>query len=193
MDILRHLLEQARHQWLNIGSVVFLLILIPIRRWTRNIAFEKIKKKFDNDEYILIEPVIPFFVEFFGPFLFGGATLELILSPDKQPINLIISILFTLIMLFGIFLLSCSKYGVTNKRVFYIPSFDFMYKFKNFSWFNFFEVGINDIKNISKKKYLGYFHLEIETKTNEKPIRLMFENIDEIKTEVNNQILLPHS
>lgn len=185
------LIEQAKHQWLNIGSVIFLLILIPIRRLMRNIAFEKIKKNFSKDEYIIIEPVIPFFVEFFGPFFFGGVTLELILSPDPEPINLTISIIFTLAISFMIFILSCSKYGLTNKRVFYVPSFDFMYKFKTFPGITFFDVNISDIKNISKKRYpIGYFYLEIETKTSKKPIKIMFDNMDEIETEINKQELL---
>lgn len=192
--MIEQLLEQAKHQWLNIGSVIFLLILIPIRMWTRDIALQKIKKKFDKNEYIVYEFGFRFNAEFFAPFLFGGITLELILSHDLPQIHLVISIACILILFFIIFLTSCSKYVITNKRFFCAPSFDFMYKFNKFIKFlciKFFELNISDISSVTvKKSTIGILSLEINTKTCEKLPRLYFDNMDEIQSKINSQILL---
>lgn len=188
--MIEQLLEQAKHQWLNIGAFAFLLILIPIRSWTRNLAFKKIEKTFSDDEIILVEPKIPFIVDFFVPSLFGGSALELILSHEDLPIILFIRILIVLALLFCVFLSVCTKYEITNKRVFCVPSFDFMYTFKKFLGINFFELNLSDINSVKiKAPAMGYNGLEFENKNGEKSIRLIFDNMDEIKSKIDDLIL----
>lgn len=185
------LIEQAKHQWLNVGSVLFLLILIPVRKWTRNIAFEKIKKQFIKDEYIIYEPQFSFVVEFFAPMLFGGVALELILSHEDIFVGIIM--LVAIIVFSCIFFTSCIKCVITNKRFFCIPSFNFMYENKLIKLLGivFFELNIFEISSVKvKASSIGYRGLEIETRINKKPIRLMFENMDEIQSKIEDQILL---
>lgn len=192
--MIEQILEQAKHQWLNVGSVIGLLIIIPIRSWTRNRALGKLKKQFSEDEYIVYEPSLPFIIEFFAPLQLGGSTLELILSHDLPPVHIAISIFFTIVVFFLIFWLSCIKYGLTNIRIFCVPSFDFMYKFKKLLGVEFFELNISDINSVNQKKYpTGYIFLEIETKNGKKPLRLMFDNMDEIQSKIDDQILLSNT
>lgn len=204
MDILQqlltHAIEQARHQWLNIGSVIFLLIVIPIRNWTRNIALDKIKSKFEEDEYIVIEPKPPFAVDFFAPLLLGGSILEMILEPTVssnspyfiQYIILVkgISILFLSLVLFALFIVSCTKFLLTNKRLFIEPSFDFMYKLNkllSFFEYKFLELKLTDIDDIKNESFYWQNVLKIETKNGEQVPRLVFDNMNEIKLEIDKQ------
>lgn len=188
--MIEQLLEQAKHQWLNIGSVVFLLILIPVRGFIRARALNKIKKKFDDDEYIVYEPTIPSIIEYFAPFLFGGATLELILNHNIPFIHIIISALFTLFGLFVIFLSIYIKYIVTNKKVYFISTMnlDIFNKLLKIIGIQFFEVNVIDIKNIEIKKFsLGTMILTIIKTKEEQPIELpLLENINETKTKINS-------
>lgn len=195
--MIEQLLEQAKHQWLNIGSVIFLLILIPIRGWIRNIALEKIKKRFDEDEYIVYEPSFPFMVEFFAPFLFGGMTLELIVSHNNSFIVLSARIFLLLILYLYVFFPICIKYLITNKKIYAVPTFDFYYKLNNL--FNlikikFFEINILDINNITiEHSWNGEVALKIKTKTEEDFPRLFLDKVNEIKSQIDNQIVISNN
>lgn len=187
--MIEQLLEQAKHQWLNVGAIFFLLIIIPIRNWFRNIALKKIKDQFANDEYIIYEPNFPFIVDFFAPLLFGGMTLELILSLDDLLVG--IMIFFALIVLFLVFLTSCTKYVISNKNFYCVPSFKFIYKLDKILALlecNFFKLDLSNIVSIENKICYGRWVLEIKTKDGNKFPRLCFENVLEVESKINNQI-----
>lgn len=200
MDIIQQILEQAKNHFLNVGSIIFFLILIPIRNWTRNKALEKIKKKFEDDEYIIYEPNFIFTMEIFLPLLLGGSILELILSsssfPNSLPIIIGIRIIFILILSLFAVLVICTKYVLTNKRFFAVASFDFIYKFdsllKKFKG-NFFEISILEINEVRIEKSYGQELFKIELKNGVILPSLMVENAQETKFKIDNQIILSNN
>lgn len=191
--MIEQLLEQAKDHWLNVGAFAFLLILIPIRGWIRNIALEKIKKQFDKDEHVVYEPSLPFMIEFLAPFLFGGGVLELILSHDDFPILLGIRIFCALGLLLIIFLSICRKYLITNKKVYLIPTLKLnrvVLKLFEIIGIKFFELNISDINSVkSEASSLGTRGLEIETKTGEIMSRLVLDNVNETKFAIDSQMI----
>lgn len=196
---LEKILEYTAEHWLNIGSIIFLLIIIPVRNWTRNKALEKIKTKLNEGEYIVYEPSTPIWVgDIFAPLLIGGIILQFILSsfifPDylnSLPLVIIIKLMLIIIGSFCLFYICCSKYVITNQRILTEFTFDFMYKFKKL--FDFFEFGvlnlnIANIENIEIKGYHGF--LVIKPIDSNKTYNLLFENTKKIKSIIEKQISL---
>lgn len=195
--MIEQLLEQAKHHFLNVGSIIFLLLLIPIRNWTRNMAVQKIEKKFEDGEYIIYEPNFIFTMEIFLPLLLGGSILELILSsssfPNSLPIIISIRMIFILILSLFTFLVICTKYIITNKRFFVVASFDFIYKFNKLLKKlkgNFFEISISEINEVKIEKFYGQELLKIESKNGVILPTLMVEEAQEIKFKIDNQIAM---
>lgn len=187
------LIEQARHQWLNVGSVVFLLALIPIRNWLRTRALEKVKKKFSDDEYIVYEPKLSPLIEYYVPFLFGGISLELFLNHNDIPIILFIRISCVITLLLILLLSLYKKYLITNKKFYVIATLNLGYSFDrlfNYLGIKLFELSFSDIKSINvETSSLGSVGLVIEVKSGDKVPKLFVENINEIKSVIDNQIL----
>lgn len=202
------MLEQSA---LKFGLIIGIIILVTYRLLSlffRNLAFEKIKKSLNENEYILYEPKACFTIDILTPFLvggfLGGVIVPFIIFPSIQYLDSITRemlptlIIAEIISITTLFVLASWKYVITNTRIIDTYAFDFISKLRLKLKFGIlseslktkegilFNLNFVNIKSIKLTKFIDN-KIEISTKNNLIEI-VGFKEQEKIKSIIEQQI-----
>ena len=146
-----------------VSGIVFYIIYMILSYFLRKKALKKIENNLLEGEYIVYEAKLGFLFKFLFIFgtgaLFGGILLFFI-YPEIQYLAALVNrqflpldILAELVGMYIVFQTSCEKFVITNKRMIYAWTFNFLYFFKGF-FGRFDNINYTDIKNFNYENFL---------------------------------------